>query len=90
MVPYKIDTGSYGNIKPLHMYKKLFPSVTNEKSATTKNKCPIKTYNKTTITQLGMCTVIVEHNNNKKNVDFWWCLGMDRHCWACLTQMHSM
>ena len=25
MVPYKIDTGSNGNIVPLHMYKNYFP-----------------------------------------------------------------
>ena len=28
MVPYKIDTGSDGNIMPLHVYKKLLPSIT--------------------------------------------------------------
>ena len=64
-VPCKIDTGSNGYIMPLHMHKKLFPSITNEQLATTKNKnVLLKMYNKTTITQLGMCTVIVEHNNN--------------------------
>ena len=52
MVPYKIDTGSNGNIMPLHMYNKLFPSITNEQLATPKNKnVPLKMYNKTTITQ---------------------------------------
>ena len=30
MVPYKVDTGSDGNIMPLHIYKKLFPIITNE------------------------------------------------------------
>ena len=25
MVPYKVDTGSDGNIMPLYIYKKLFP-----------------------------------------------------------------
>ena len=71
MVPYKIDTGSDGNIMPLHMYKKLFPNITNVQLSTTKNKnVLLKTYNKTTITQLGMCTVIVEHKNNKKKCTF--------------------
>ena len=43
MVPYKIDTGSNGNIMPLHVYKMLIPSITNKQLATTKNKkCPIK------------------------------------------------
>ena len=71
MVSYKIDTGRDGNIMPLHMYKKLFPNITNEQLVETKNKnVLLKTYNKTTITQLGTCTVIEEHKNNKKNVDF--------------------
>ena len=56
---------------PLHIYKKLFPSITNEQLATTKNKnVPLKTYNKTTITQLGTCTVTVENNNKKKKCRF--------------------
>ena len=71
MVPYKILAGSYGNIMWQHMYKKLFPSITNEQLATTKNKnVLLKMYNKTTITQLGMCTVSTEHNNNKKKCRF--------------------
>ena len=28
LVPYKVDTGSDGNIMPLHLYKRLFPSAT--------------------------------------------------------------
>ena len=51
MVPYKVDTDSDGNIMPLHIYKKLFPKVTNEQFAATKNNNILsKTYNKTTIT----------------------------------------
>ena len=38
MVPYKVDTGGEGNIMSLQLYKKLFPSVTNEQLATIKNK----------------------------------------------------
>ena len=69
MVSYKIDTGSNSNIMPLHVYKKVFPNITNEQLAKTKNKnVPLKTYNKTAINQLGMCTVIVEHKNNKKKM----------------------
>ena len=37
MIPYKVDTGSGGNIMPLHIYKKLFPKTTNEQLAATKN-----------------------------------------------------
>ena len=32
-------------------------------------------YNRTTITQLGMCTVIVEHKNHKKKCRFFVVLG---------------
>ena len=38
MVPYNVDMGSDGNIMPLHIYKKLFPKITNEQLAATKNK----------------------------------------------------
>ena len=56
MVPYKIDIDSNGNIMPIHMYKKLFPSITNEQLATAKNKnFLLKTYNKTTITHMNKC-----------------------------------
>ena len=48
-------------------YTKLLPKVTNEQLATTENKnILLKMYNKTTITQLGTCTVQVEHKNKKK------------------------
>ena len=71
MVPYKIETGINDNIMPLHMYKKLFPNITNEQLTTTKNKIVLlKMYNKTTITKSETCTVIVEHKNNKKNCIF--------------------
>ena len=38
MVPYKVDTGSIGNIIPLHIYKKLFPKITNEQLAAARNE----------------------------------------------------
>ena len=64
-VPYKIDTGSDGNIRPLHICKELFPGVTSEQLSATKNRIvQLKTYNKTTITQLGTCMVEIEHKNN--------------------------
>ena len=37
MVPYMVDTGSNGNIMPLHIYKKLFARIPNEQLAATKN-----------------------------------------------------
>ena len=71
IVPYKIDTGSNGNIMPAHVFRRLFPNVTNEQLAKTKNKhVLLKTYNKTTITQLGIGMVVKQHKNNNKNVPF--------------------
>ena len=71
MVPYNVDTGSDGNIMSLHIYKKLFPNITKEQLAANKNKnILLKMYNKTTITQLGTCTVEIEHINNRKKCRF--------------------
>ena len=54
IVPYKIDTGSDDNIMPAHVFRRLFPKVTNEQLAIFKNKhILLKMYNKTTITKLG-------------------------------------
>ena len=56
---------------PLHIYKKLFPRVTNEQSAETKNSSiQLKMFNKTTITQLGTCILKIEHNNKHKMCKF--------------------
>ena len=58
IVPYKIDTGSDGK-------------VTNKQLATTKNKhILLKMYNKTTLTWVGTCIVVIEHKNNKKKCKF--------------------
>ena len=51
------------------LYKKIFPKATNGQLATTKNIL-LKTYNKTTVTQLRKCTVEVEHKNNRKKCNF--------------------
>ena len=51
IVPYEVDTGSNGNIMPLHIYKKLFPKITSEQLVATKNdSIQLKMYDKTTIT----------------------------------------
>ena len=56
---------------PGYFFRKLFPDVTNEQLAATVNKCILlKTYHKTTITQLGIYKVVTEHKNNKKHVNF--------------------
>ena len=36
IVPYKVDTGSDGNIMSLHIYQKLFPTITCEQLVATK------------------------------------------------------
>ena len=80
MVPYKVDTGSDGNIMPFHIYKKLFPKITNEQLVATKNNnILLKMYKKTTVTQLGTCTVEVEHKNNKKKCRSF-VVPRNRHC----------
>ena len=67
ILSYKVDTGSDHNIMPLHLYKKIFPRATKEQLAATKNKnVQPKTYNKTTIAQLGVCKVELECNNIQK------------------------
>ena len=51
IIPYKVDTGSDGNIMPSHLYKKLCPWATKEQLEATKNKkVQLKIYNKTMIT----------------------------------------
>ena len=53
IIPYKIDTGSQGNIMPWHIFKRLFKNITEaELKKTVKGHIKLKTYNKTVITQL--------------------------------------
>ena len=50
----------------LNISKKLFPRISNEQLAATEIKrIQLNMYNKTTITQLGTCTVEIEHKNKK-------------------------
>ena len=52
MVPFKADTGGNGNIRPLHIYKMLFPKIASEHLVANKNKnILIKRYNKTKLIQ---------------------------------------
>ena len=54
-VPYKVDTGSYGNIMPLHIYKNLFPRTTSKQLVATRDtNIQLKTYSKTTMMQLDI------------------------------------
>ena len=71
IILYKIDKGSECNIMPWYIFKKLFPKVTEaELMKTIENHIKLKTFNKTFITQLGMCAVIINYKNNKKKCEF--------------------
>ena len=68
MVPYKVDMGSDGNIMPFNIFTKLFPSTTTDQLVVTKDATKLRTYNCTTITQLGKCTEEIENDGKcKKN-----------------------
>ena len=71
VIPYKIDTGSKGNIMPLFIFKKLFKNVTEEQlQKSIKGHIRLRIYNKTNITQLGMCMVVIKFKNIKKRCIF--------------------
>ena len=65
-VPYKIDTGSEGNLMPLYI-QKLFKNMLEEQlEGSIKSNVKLRTYNRTYITQLGTCTVIIKFKYLKK------------------------
>ena len=71
IVPYKVDTGSDGNIMSLYIYKNIFMRVTGDQLVAIKSESmQLKMYNKTTKTQLGTYAVEIEHENNKKRCKF--------------------
>ena len=71
VVPYKIDMGSEGNIIPWHIFKRLFKNITeDELKKTIKGHIKLRTYNKTVITQLGTCAVMINFKNSKKKCVF--------------------
>ena len=57
MVPYKVDTGSDGNIMLFNIFTKLFPNATTNQLVVTKDAPKLRIYNCITITQLGNCRV---------------------------------
>ena len=66
-VPYKIDTGSEGNIMPLYIFKKLFKNMPEEQlKGSIKSNIKLKMYNGTHITQLGTYAIIIKFKNLKK------------------------
>ena len=57
--PYKINTGSDGNIMPWYIFKNCFQVLQKLNSKINiKKHVKLKAYNKTVITQLGTCTVV--------------------------------
>ena len=71
IIPYKIDMGSKHNIMPWHIFKRLFKNVTEAKlKKTIKGHIKLKKYNKTVITQLGTCVVIINFKDIKKRCVF--------------------
>ena len=60
-IPYKIDTGSEGNIMPLYTYKKLFKDVLEEQlKGSIKSNIKLKAYNGTHITHIGTYMVTIK------------------------------
>ena len=54
LVPYKVDTGSQGNIMPFHIFSKLFPMSTKEELAPMNiDNITLRAYNSTTVTELA-------------------------------------
>ena len=76
VIPYKIDTGSEGNIMLWHIFKKPFKNITeDEPQKTIKGLIKLKSYNKTIMTQLGTCTVTIKFKDIKRVVCFFVVLG---------------
>ena len=71
-VPYKVDSGSDGNIIPLNILKKNYTLGPQKKQlAAMKNESiKLRTYDSSTIAQLGRCTVRKENNNKIKMGSF--------------------
>ena len=55
---------------PFNIFTKLFPSTTMDDLAATKDATKLRTYNYTTITQLGRCKVEIENNDKFKKCIF--------------------
>ena len=83
-IPYKIDTGSEGNLMPLYIFQKIFKNMSEEQlKRSVKGNIKLKMYNGMHITQLGMCAVYIKFKNIKKRCVFfvvpgngWALLGM--------------
>ena len=70
-IPYKIDTGSEGNLMLLYIFRKLFAYMSKEQlKRLVKENIKLKMYNGMHITQLGTCTVQIKFKNIKKRCIF--------------------
>ena len=70
-VPYKIDTGSEGNLMPLYIFKKLCGNKSVEQlKRSIKSNIKLKTYNGTHIEQVDTCMVTIKFKNLKKQCVF--------------------
>ena len=70
-IPNEIDTGGEGNIMPLFIFKKLFKNTTEEQlQKSIKSYIRLRTCNKTNITQVGMCVIVIKFKNIKKRYAF--------------------
>ena len=68
-IPYKIDTGSEGNLMPLYIFKKLCGHWSMEQlKRSIENNIKLKTYNGMQIEQLVMCMAIIKFKNSKKEM----------------------
>ena len=79
MVPYKVGTGSDGNIMPFYIFTKLFPIITTDQLAETKDETRLRIYNHTTITQLARCKVEIKNNDKCKKCIFFVVLGNEEY-----------
>ena len=70
-IPYKIDTGSEGNIMPLYIFQKLLANISKDHlKRLVKGNIKLKIYNGTHIMQLGMCMVQIKFKNIMKRCIF--------------------
>ena len=62
-IPYKIDTGSEDNIIPLFMFKNCLDTTEEQQQKSIQSHIRLKMYNKTHLTQLGTCAVVIKFKN---------------------------
>ena len=75
-IPYKINTGSEGNLMPQYIFQKLFKNMSEEQlKRLVKGNIKLKTYNGMHIMQLGTCVVHIKFKNIKKRCVFFVVLG---------------